>query len=139
MTVVAPMTAFADVPIALFSEDGRVTDWARPLVTVSEKVPNSNITITQIDGYEDWRLETWVMVRDVATWQRFDALRGTRGTLRHLESITATATPDVLEYHFGDLYAAFPDVLYAALDETSVRRLRDGRVLARVTFTRGGV
>lgn len=137
MTVLAPMTAFAGVPIALVADEGRVTDWARPLVVVSEKIPNSNTTITQVDGYEDWRLETTVMVRDTATWRAFDALRGTRGTLRHLEALTATATADVLEYHFGDLYVAFPDVLYASLDETSVRRLRDGRVIARVTFTRG--
>lgn len=133
---IAPLTHFAGIPLTILSDEGRVQDWHRELIVNEEKVPSSDSTIRQFDGYRDWTYETRVLFASVEDWQRFDALRGTRASLRHLASTSATV-PTASRYHqLGDDYVTWPNVTYVRLVDPP-RRLRDGRVLARVVFVRG--
>lgn len=134
-TLIAPLTSFGGVPFTILSDEGRVPEWTRELRINEQKVPSSDLTITQIDGYGPWTLECRLLFATVADWQAFDALRGTRQAFRHLAAITATAPATALRTHLGDEYVTWQDVLYAGPTEPP-RRIRDGRVLARVRFTR---
>jgi len=135
MTNLARATGFDGIPFQILMDQGEMPDWERELITVSQKIPSSNTTITQIDGYGDWEMECRLLFASERDWQAFDARRGRRGQLIHLRHMTSAPVP-VERYILGDVYAIFDDVLYHGPASDYRRRLRDGRVIVRVRFSR---
>lgn len=130
------MTHFAGIPLQVLTDQGRMPDWHRALITHEGHVPGSDITIIQYDGYGPWRLTCRMLFPSVRDFQRFAAMQGRRASMRHPENMTATAPPDATRVLNDGLYVEWPDVVCEGIDDGSVRRLRDGRVIATATFRR---
>lgn len=131
------LTKFAGIPLVFLTDDGgKIPDWHRDLVRNERKVPASNRTIEQIDGYTPWRLTIRVMFANTEAWQLFSRQRGFSGEMWQPGGTSAEFDGAVQHFALGKVYAIWPNVYLESIDRGSVRPLRDGRVIARATFRR---
>lgn len=135
MAMVTPFSRYANIPLEILKEtDGRQVDWHRDLIINAAKVPASNRTLYQADGWGDWEYSPRVLVPSLQSWQELSRARGLRADLWIPAEATAESPPYTIEHRHGQDYAIFTGVMLMSV--SSVRRLNDGRVVARVTFRR---
>lgn len=137
MNVLTPFSSYAGIPMQFLTEEGgRLTDWHRDLVINEAKVAASNRTNYQADGWGDWEISIRVLVPSEQDWRRLSAARGIRADLWMPKAGTAEAPPSIVEHRHGIDYAIFTGVMLMRVEKNPVRPLRDGRVIARLTFRR---
>lgn len=135
MAMVTPFSRYANIPLEILKEtDGRQVDWHRELIINESKVPASNRTLYQADGWGDWEYSPRILVPSLQDWQELSRSRGVRADLWIPAEATVESPPFTIEHRHNQDYAVFSDVMLMSVSD--VRRVSKGRVVARVTFRR---
>lgn len=107
-----PQSRFGAVPMAMIRRRS-ADDWQPELFTTTFHFPGGNVNETQVTGRGVFRLACMVRMESSTAFEQFEAMLGSRQTLRMLQMATAYSGDRVIS-EFGEVYKEFDGVLLNA-------------------------